>query len=288
VSLSGKSTRTFPAAPPADDPLEAHRQALLDRFPSREALLREARAQTRRDSARRKRGKAATAIATTAALAALWIADPAWHQEEIRTAAGERATWTLADGSLLRLNTDSRMTVDTRLRSRQFTLHEGEAAFTVAPGWRPFLVHAGPVTVRDIGTAFNVRRFGDSRVRVSVTEGTVEVLHPAASRVLAAPRQLDADAAGLRDAGATADASAVAWQRGVLVFDGVPLADVAAEVSRYRARPVMLADSAAAGLRLSGSYDISRIEGLIDSLPLSLPVTVERQADGGVRIASRR
>lgn len=280
MSRTGTCTTALP--PAGADPLAAHQQALRERFPSRDELLAQARAQTARQAARRKRARIAATAATVGAVAALWIADPAWKREEIRTAAGEQSTWSLADGSQLRLNTATRLTVDSRLRSRRFTLHEGEAAFTVAHGWRPFTVEAGPVVVRDIGTAFNVRLLGQDRVRVDVTEGVVEVRHAKGAEVVAAPRRIEADAGGLADAPAGGQATVLAWQRGQLVFDGTPLAEVAAELSRYRARPVTVADPAVARLRLSATHDVRGLESLIDALPHALPVAVLRQPDGGV------
>jgi hypothetical protein len=56
-------------------------------------------------------------------------------------------------------------------------LERGAAAFAVAPrdGRPPFVVQAGEVTVRVIGTRFEVSRSGDA-ARVDVTEGHVEVV----------------------------------------------------------------------------------------------------------------
>lgn len=256
-------------------------------FPTREDVLREAQTQTQRQVLRRRQGTAVVkAGATAIALAALWIVDPVWDSEQIHTAVGERSSWTLADGSRIELNTRTRLTVETRLRTRRFILVQGEASFEVAHTWRPFIVQAGVTTVRDIGTLFNVRHL-EPGVRVSVIEGAVEVQHGKASRVLHAPQQVDALPHGLIEIPSRAGEDRLAWQRGNLVFDGTPLVDVAAEISRYRKAPVTVEDPAAARVRVSGAYDIHGLENLIDSLPVSLPVTVKRLRDGSVRIASR-
>jgi len=56
-------------------------------------------------------------------------------------------------------------------------LERGEASFAVAPraGRPPFIVEAGEVSVRVVGTRFTVSRSGES-ARVDVTEGHVEVV----------------------------------------------------------------------------------------------------------------
>lgn len=281
-------------APPGDDTagtgaqrrdgvLAPFEDALRERFPSRADLLAEAQAQTLR---RRSMRRIATPLLLAAAVGGLWWADPAWRTEEIRTAIGERTQWSMRDGSTLALNTGSVLKVETRLRSRRFVLEQGEAAFRVAHGWRPFIVRAGNVSVRDIGTVFNVRR-QRAGAEVTVLEGAVEVGAPGvptrtltAAQSLSAGRQ-DGDAPSIR----TVDVSRVgAWQEGRLVFDATPLAVALAEIGRYRQAPIALADAQTGRLRLSGAFDVNGIEQLIDLLPQVLPVSVARQPDGSVRV----
>ena len=59
------------------------------------------------------------------------------------------------------------------------------------------------------------------------------------------------------------------------------------ELQRYRKAPITLTDAKLGKLRISGAYDINGIESLIDTLPISVPVKVHRQADGSVMIKPR-
>jgi transmembrane sensor len=264
-----------------------HKQGLRGHFPSREEILQEARAQTQRQAERQRwRTPAVKAAMLAVVVGSLWTADPVWDTVEVSTFIGQRSSWALADGSRIDLNTNSRLLVETRLRTRRFRLESGEAAFVVAHTWRPFIVDAAGVTIRDIGTVFNVRRHSE-RVEVSVLEGAVEVAAGAQRRILEAPQKIDAFAAELGPTQPNGAAQAAAWQMGRIVFDGTPLASVVSEISRYRGTPVMVGDSRAARLRVSGSYEIAKLDGLLDSLPLSLPVVVERRSDGTVLIRSR-
>jgi transmembrane sensor len=85
---------------------------------------------------------------------------------------------TLEDGSIVELNRGAELRVSFSTGERHIELSRGEAHFQVAkdPN-RPFTVRAGTVTVRAIGTAFNVQRRTAS-VDVLVTEGTVDVRTP--------------------------------------------------------------------------------------------------------------
>ena len=98
------------------------------------------------------------------------------------TAIGERSTFTLSDGSVVTLNTNSELAVDFSEGRRDIRLRRGEASFDVAKNPnRPFVVHAGDGIVWAVGTAFSVRyssaESGLDRpaVDVVVTEGTVKV-----------------------------------------------------------------------------------------------------------------
>ena len=93
----------------------------------------------------------------------------------LATAKGETKRVALPDTSVASLNTGSKLEVKLARDKRQIVLLKGEAWFEVAKDkTKPFVVEAGQVRVRAVGTAFGVRRL-DNGVEVLVTEGTVEV-----------------------------------------------------------------------------------------------------------------
>lgn len=97
------------------------------------------------------------------------------------TRIGEQNTITLADGSIIQLNTNSNVQVDYTDDLRSITLLQGEAHFEVSKDpSRPFEVMAGNGKVVAVGTAFAVRLNRDA-LKVTVTEGKVELeaLRPA-------------------------------------------------------------------------------------------------------------
>ena len=100
------------------------------------------------------------------------------------TRVGEQNTITLADGSIIELNTNSNIQVDYSENKRSVTLLQGEAHFEVSkdPN-RPFEVIAGGGKINAIGTAFAVR-LNNQTIKVTVTEGKVSL-----SAISLAPRQ---------------------------------------------------------------------------------------------------
>ncbi|MBD8496128.1 FecR domain-containing protein [Pseudomonas syringae] len=266
--------------PPREDALQPYADALRERVPSREALLAEGKALTQRR--RKQRNAAVGGLLSLAIVGALWTLDPAWRSNEVQVAFGQRQPLTLEDGSQVLLNSGSRLRVEQRLRSRQLELLEGQATFTVVHGDQPFIVRSQGVTVRDIGTVFDVR--SDRRgVQVGVIEGIVEVSnHHAPPRRLTAGEQLHATAERVDTPQPVNPQSLTAWQHGKLRFDGTPLSEVVADLQHYRPAQIRVADARTGELRLSGEFDSASVEALIDLLPGILPVTVQRSKDGSV------
>ena len=197
------------------------------------------------------------------------------------TAVGERAPLRLEDGSRLTLNSDSAVTLDLGPEVRQVRLLRGEAWFEVSPdGNRPFFVETPLGTVQVTGTSFNVRLEEESAV-VSLAEGRVELTSgtgKAAGQTLSiAPGQ----EARLSDAGVsdprTFDRTAVtAWLRGQMVFYDSPLAEVVAELNRYRTGRIVVADSDLEQLRVSGVFRVDDTDAALSVIADTLPVEVTR------------
>jgi len=91
------------------------------------------------------------------------------------TAIGDVVSQTLADGTVLKINTDSQVQVDYSESVRKIRLLRGEAHFAVAhnKAW-PFEVYAGKGRVKAVGTAFSVQ-LTDDMVEVLVSEGRVDL-----------------------------------------------------------------------------------------------------------------
>lgn len=279
--------------PPKDsvtpgDPLASFKDALIGHYPSKDALLKQARADSQR---RRRRAAGTTAAVVFALTTAAWTLDPAWQSSQIATRIGERTTWTLRDGSTIQLNTNSMAVVENHLRSQRILLKQGEARFTVSHGWRKFVVQAGNTTILDIGTVFNVRHRPDDPARavdVAVLDGEVAVSTTGIPQPvsLLAGRAVEVTADGAMAERATQPDS-TAWADGRLVLDGTPLRQLVTELQRYRAAPIRMRDDDVGALRLSGDFDIGRLEAFIDTLPAMLPVAVTRLPDGTVTISKR-
>ncbi len=124
------------------------------------------------------RGWAAIAAALVLVLlggAGGWLAWRSSPSTVLQTAADERRSFHLADGSTVALGGDSRVVVEMGPRRRTAVMKRGDAVFQVASlGLRPFEVVAGDDALRVVGTEFGVHR-RDGRLRVVVRHGLVAI-----------------------------------------------------------------------------------------------------------------
>ncbi len=148
--------------------------------------------------------------------------------------AGKSRSIALADGTLVTLAPRSRLEISGRNAT---TMRLSGGAWFDVPhvAARVRAITAGPVTIRDIGTRFDVQADGSS-VRVAVSQGHVDVT----SQTLSQPISLSGGGALLFDAEtdrAVVTAADIAdiggWRQDRLTYAGMPLALVADDLGRY-------------------------------------------------------
>lgn len=224
-------------------------------------------------------------------------APPPAQTQEIATRAGERRSVTLADGTVVELNTRTHIQVSFTPAQRNVTLLDGEAMFSVThDASRPFVVDAGAGRVTVTGTRFDVRRI-EKHVAVAVEAGSVKVDGVPAQTAAATGKTSALLTKGLgttvQPDGIVALArpvdlsTALAWRDGKLIFQNATLADVVREVTLYRPSPVIVANDAVGQLRVTSVFSSDNTDELLAALPQFLPVKVQTLTDGTVKISSK-
>jgi transmembrane sensor len=207
------------------------------------------------------------------------------------TAAGQRRTFDLADGSRITLDADSRVEVALNTARRNLTLRQGHAYFEVAhDATRPFVVRAGDRQVTALGTKFDVR-VDPGHVRVVLVEGRVSVAEPGskASPVVLKPgEQLDAQAGGSPVVALANIDDVLDWEQGFVTFDDTPLSEVARMLSQAGADQIVVRDPAIARLRLSGRFQTGDIEKFGRTLTQVHPVRMVKIAPHRFEIVAAR
>lgn len=183
---------------------------------------------------------------------------PSWQNwnSDLYTGIGKPQKQTLADGSVLELDTDSAVRVRIGSDRRDIELLRGRLAIAVAkdPN-RPLHVLSGGVDAMAVGTRFVVDR-GDLGTEVGVHEGIVRVSTAngepvelrAGQQAFVGTRDVDARVAAL--------ASSDGWTRGVLSVEQMPLARVLAELDRYLPERIVLADDSRAAMPITATLPL--------------------------------
>lgn len=240
--------------------------------------------------ARRRWGMAAAATAAIAAgVVGLAIFPRSSAQYETRV--GELKHVALADGSSADINTDSALKVSMTPRVRAVALERGEAWFKVAKNpARPFVVSAGDIRVRAVGTAFAVRRMHGG-AEVQITEGVVEIWSASApgvrTRAPAGGRfYVPATGEGPRSLAAQGGVEAgLAWRQGRLAMEGVSVAEAAAEFNRYNVRRIVVLDPVLGRKRLIGWFRTDQPEHFAEVVGQSFGAPVTTDA-GTIRLGA--
>jgi transmembrane sensor len=259
-----------------------------------------------------RRGKLywlATAVLAVAAAVTLglFVAGPNFAGRTARQAIIHPGPERLAleDGSVVELNTGAKVEVQFTPGERRVLLVRGEAHFVVAKNPdRPFIVSAGKMAVRAIGTAFSVS-LDRQEVAVLVTEGHVQVaerpevpadepaspappemadaprtdliagqraifaLLPAASSATAAPGLVPVQVSEMTPAQVE---RAMSWQGMRLEFVDMPLGDVVAEFNRYNRRKLVVSDRATAAILVGGNFRADNVDAFVRLLQASFDV----------------
>jgi transmembrane sensor len=238
---------------------------------------------------RRALAASLAALVVTAGAGLWWAKRPATADvltSEFASPAGMNTVAMLADGSMLELGADSRVTVSIGPRERRIELHKGELYVTVHKDPdRPFSVDAGRLEAIATGTAFNVLRT-EARTTVTVAEGSVDAIYEgqaaATPNVRLQPnQQLVYTHASHSVAVREADPQiAIAWRSGHPRFQGEPLSEVIATVNRYAALRFVIEDPRVGALTFTGNAHVDNMGRWREGLETVFPVTVVRLSDG--------
>jgi transmembrane sensor len=236
-----------------------------------------------RDQLRRRAlwGAAAAIAASLVVAVGVGLQSPGVATQTYVTSAGQTRDIALADGTHIRLNAASRITVRFERDARRVEMADAEAVFDVAhDAKRPFLIGVGDRQVRVVGTEFNLRN-RQGLVDLTVRRGTVEVrpadsLQSAPTRVTVGQELTHTIGQAFQVLKVSDPDVTFAWTNGQLIYRDQPLSDVAADLSRRFGTPVRTADARTAALRFSGVLVTDNEADVLRRLSAYAPVRVER------------
>lgn len=236
------------------------------------------------------------AIALVLVLPRLGGGDPLYNK--INTERGAKTTVHLPDGSVVTLNSGSRLSYnkDFGEKNREIRL-EGEAYFDVVknPGM-PMIVSTGNVEVKVLGTTFNVKAYPeDSVVEASLFTGTIQLtteqdpervimMRPREKVTISHQHDQLATAASTRDKmnetvslrqvmfnRSDSSFDETAWMKNKIVFKSVRFRDVANELQRKFNTDIHFNDTIFQDIRITGTFSDESIHEIILELQQTIP-----------------
>jgi transmembrane sensor len=214
----------------------------------------------------------------------LW---PSWAElhADYRTGTGQQQSVMFAGDVAIRLNTQTSLAVRPPVEGAdRIELIAGEASFLRSSGThRSLVVLAGDGRIVAGASRFDVRHIAGDTDAVCVTcyDGAVRVEQRDKAVVLGLGQQVRYGGGGLGPI-ATINADIIsAWQRGIVIFHGTPLADVITEINRYRPGKIILLNHELGRQPVSGRFRIDQMGEILMRLERAFDARL-RDLPGGI------
>lgn len=190
---------------------------------------------------------------------------------------GEKSIITLTDGSKVFLNSGSSISFPRVFDKsvREITL-KGEAFFEVTRNpQQPFIVKAGNLTTRVLGTSFNIQAFDSNDISVSVATGRVQVTadsyagspqNGSQHSVYLDPSQQVSYQNHQFNVSYVEIENIVSWKNNTLRFDETPLSTVGAILTRWYDVEISFDNDDIVNCRINGQYKGQRLEEVLRSI----------------------
>jgi transmembrane sensor len=173
--------------------------------------------------------------------------------------AATRQTIHLPDGSTVILNEESRLNYPSVFTGKSRNVYlTGEGFFDIQHNPRqPFIVHTGKISIKVLGTAFNVKTLPLSQdIEVTVTRGKVQVLNEDKSiGIITASQQLSYISGTGYVTKATVDTLPVlAWKPAEIFFNDISMEEVASRLEKRFAVNIEFSNPAIKNCRVSATF----------------------------------
>jgi len=226
-----------------------------------------------------------------------------------QTKIGEQVSFSLPDGTSIRLNTNSQVKVAFTDNHRQISLLKGEARFDVAKDKnRPFTVSVEDKSFTALGTIFNVQKNGIDDLELVVTEGkvlisdtntitqrldnivssfkTLEHNKLSGSVVNSGEKSLVTQNTKISKISLDQIQKELSWQQGMLIFDATPLNTALDEISRYNDIQFEIIDTGLSELKVSGYFKSGDIDSLLQSLSDNFDIHFQKSSNKTIKLTS--
>jgi transmembrane sensor len=217
----------------------------------------------------------------------VWFLAPmiSGNQASLILSNSEREEIILDDGSIVNLNSDSKMSCPQPFDKYERTVDlNGEGYFVVeGDPERPFVVRAGSLSIRVTGTRFNVRDYPTLEVaEVAVVEGSVELLVPYREDVVSLTKGQTAlfekQSGDLLVKNST-DPNLLAWITRKISFNKTPLWDVIETLERVYDVNIQVSDESLLEERLTARFSENSLDFVLQVVCVTFNLEMQREGN---------
>lgn len=183
-------------------------------------------------------------------------------------ASGERKQLLLADGSVVILNSNSSISYPEVFKNTREVELTGEAYFKVhRDTLKPFIVTTHDISVRVLGTSFNINSYNNIATKVSVVSGKVQVSSPSGINMVLTKNE-QAAITGTNNLVRTTNQSSegIAWIENTFVLKNTTLAETAGIIKNWYGITVEFEQPDLALLTISGKFKDEKPENILQSI----------------------
>lgn len=193
---------------------------------------------------------------------------------------GQKANLVLPDGSRVWVNSDSKLSYGSRFNRKERVLTlEGEAYFEVMPDKkRPFIVETADLTVRALGTSFNVKAYEyEKNVYTVLMTGKVEVKSSFESLILQPNERIvfNRQTCNMEKSSVEDAKDYINWRYNALTFKGETFENIVLTLERYYNTRIVFESEALKKYRFTGTPGNTSLESILQILSLTSPLSYE-------------
>jgi ferric-dicitrate binding protein FerR (iron transport regulator) len=206
-------------------------------------------------------------------LGILFLGNGLLQNENIAVVAakGEKKTIHLPDGSLVFLNSNSSISYSKNFKNNRELQLIGEAYFEVVKNpEKPFLVKTDKITTRVLGTSFNIEAYKNSRIKVSVNTGKVEVdIKEIIEKIFLTKNQQLSFMTGSQAVLLTDNSEDFnAWTRNTIVLNNTSLGDAAKIIENWYDIKINFSSKKLKEMTISGKFKNEKLSNVLKSIAI--------------------
>lgn len=193
---------------------------------------------------------------------------------------GQKASITLPDGTKVWVNSGSELKYGSRFNSNERRLSlEGEAYFEVAKDKkRPFVVETGNISVKALGTSFNIKSYAnEDHISTVLMTGKVEVVS-GDEKVLLSPNEqvvFDKRSMSLNKNKVFDARDYSGWKDNMLRFDAETFENIAKTLERHYNTRIVFESESLKKHRFTGTPGNTSLGSILQVLSLTSPLSYE-------------